>query len=197
MEQHKLLQKQIKKFLTDDCLDNPLLKNFINAVNEIKTERSIAYLLPEHIKRISHTYRDFNDVVLNVAESGFKAGNSSQLVPLKVEFGSRDADYLNEVGYYLVDDIKGTINGVSPDDPNYSQEVFKQGNYQVVFEPDNYGGSREYTLKGGQYIGWYLISNSSSKKYLETNPTNDPNGNLVAYFSYASANPDDLNHFIY
>jgi hypothetical protein len=34
MEQHKLLQKQIKKFLTDDCLYNPLLKNFINAVND-------------------------------------------------------------------------------------------------------------------------------------------------------------------
>jgi PAS domain S-box-containing protein len=34
MEQHKLLQKQIKKFLTDDCLDNPLLKNFINAIND-------------------------------------------------------------------------------------------------------------------------------------------------------------------
>jgi hypothetical protein len=34
MEQHKLLQKQIKKFLTDDCLENPLLKNFINAIND-------------------------------------------------------------------------------------------------------------------------------------------------------------------
>jgi hypothetical protein len=34
MEQHKLLQKQIKKFLTDDCLENPLFKNFINAIND-------------------------------------------------------------------------------------------------------------------------------------------------------------------
>lgn len=35
---------------------------FINAVNEIKTERSMAYLLPEHIRRISKTYHDFKDV---------------------------------------------------------------------------------------------------------------------------------------
>lgn len=34
MEQHKLLQKQIKKFLTDDCIANPLFQNFINAVND-------------------------------------------------------------------------------------------------------------------------------------------------------------------
>jgi PAS domain S-box-containing protein len=34
MEQHKLLQKQIKKFLTDDCLTNPLFQNFINAIND-------------------------------------------------------------------------------------------------------------------------------------------------------------------
>lgn len=34
MEQHKLLQKQINKFLTDDCLTNPLFQNFINAIND-------------------------------------------------------------------------------------------------------------------------------------------------------------------
>lgn len=34
MEQHKLLQKQIRKYLDQDCLENPLLKNFIKAVND-------------------------------------------------------------------------------------------------------------------------------------------------------------------
>jgi PAS domain S-box-containing protein len=33
MEYHKLLKKQIKKHLTPDCIDNPLFKNFIEAVN--------------------------------------------------------------------------------------------------------------------------------------------------------------------
>jgi PAS domain S-box-containing protein len=34
MGQHKLLQKQIKKYLTPDCVENPLFKNFIQAVND-------------------------------------------------------------------------------------------------------------------------------------------------------------------
>lgn len=34
MEHHRLLQKQIKKYLTSDCLENPLFKNFIQAVND-------------------------------------------------------------------------------------------------------------------------------------------------------------------
>ena len=34
MEYHKLLQKQIKKHLTPDCTENPLFKNFIQAVND-------------------------------------------------------------------------------------------------------------------------------------------------------------------
>ncbi len=35
---------------------------FINAVNEIKTERSMAYLLPKHISKISKAYYGFKDI---------------------------------------------------------------------------------------------------------------------------------------
>lgn len=34
MEYHKLLQKQIKKHLTPDCIENPLFQKFIKAVND-------------------------------------------------------------------------------------------------------------------------------------------------------------------
>ena len=34
MEYHKLLQKQINKHLTPDCIENPSVKNFIQAVND-------------------------------------------------------------------------------------------------------------------------------------------------------------------
>ena len=34
MESHKLLQRQIKKYLTQNCIENPEFKEFINAVND-------------------------------------------------------------------------------------------------------------------------------------------------------------------
>lgn len=34
MESHKLLQRQIKKYLTQNCIENPDFKEFINAVND-------------------------------------------------------------------------------------------------------------------------------------------------------------------
>ncbi|MEA5576228.1 DUF4114 domain-containing protein [Anabaena sp. UHCC 0451] len=142
--------------------------------------------------------KDFNDVVFNVFEKGFNAGgNNTQTVSLSVEFLSNEAAYKNEIGFYYVDDINGKINGISPTDVNYAREVFKQDNYQVIFGEGNYSGVKEYTLTGGQYIGWYLISNNTSERFLQTNANNNPNGGVVAYFSYAEANPDKLNHLIH
>ena len=34
MKYHKLLAKQIQKLLTQECMENPNIGNFINAVNE-------------------------------------------------------------------------------------------------------------------------------------------------------------------
>ncbi|MTJ15867.1 MULTISPECIES: DUF4114 domain-containing protein [unclassified Dolichospermum] len=142
--------------------------------------------------------KDFNDVVFNVFEKGFKAGeNNTQTVPLTVEFLSNEAAYKNEIGFYYVDDINGNINGISPDDANYAKEVFKQDNYQVTFGEGNYSGVKEYSLEGNQYIGWYLIADNTSQGFLQTNPNNNPNGEALAYFSYAEANPDNLNHLIH
>ena len=61
----------------------------------------------------------------------------------------------------------------------------------------HYGGIKEYSLKGNQYIGWYLIADNTSQGFLQTNPNNNPNGEALAYFSYAEANPDNLNHLIH
>jgi RHS repeat-associated protein len=142
--------------------------------------------------------KDFNDVVFNVFDKGFKGGiNNTQTVPLTVEFVSNEAAYRNEIGFYYVDDINGNINGISPGDANYAKEVFKQDNYQVTFGEGNYGGIKEYSLKGNQYIGWYLIADNTSQGFLQTNPNNNPNGEALAYFSYAEANPDKLNHLIH
>ncbi|MFM7408518.1 MAG: DUF4114 domain-containing protein [Cuspidothrix sp.] len=190
-----------------EYLNNPnsiTVFSSITAANTDKFDHVISTKLGQGIYRFNWEDltgggdEDFNDVVFNVFEKGFNPGYSNtQKVPLTVEFVSQEASYKNEIGFYYVDDINGNINGISPTDVNYAQEVFKQNNYQVIFGKGNYNGVKEYTLTGDQYIGWYLISNNTSERFLQTNANNNPNGGVVAYFSYAEANPDNLNHLIH
>ncbi len=141
---------------------------------------------------------DYNDVVFTVNQKGIKApGNESQTTPLQVEFASSQADYNNEIGLFLVDDADGTINGIAPGDSGYVQQVFQPDNFEVVFTQGNPNGSRDLDLEGGQYIGWYLISDNTTAEFLQTNPDNNPNGETVAFFSYAQANPDELYYLNY
>src|SRR5258708_13576525 len=58
------------------------------------------------------------------------------------------------------------------------------------------GASITLTLQGGQHVGFYLIANSSVQAWLAGNPTNQAtaDGQNVAFFSFAAANPDTLAH---
>ncbi|WP_353929182.1 putative Ig domain-containing protein [Okeanomitos corallinicola TIOX110] len=197
----------IQNASTSEYLNNPNSINIFSSITAANTDNFdhvISTSLGEGVYRFNWEDltgggdKDFNDVVFNVFEKGFNPGYSNnQIVPLTVEFVSNEASYKNEIGFYYVDDINGTINGISPNDSNYAREVFKQANYQVIFGEGNYNGVQEYNLTGDQYIGWYLISNNTSERFLQTNANNNPNGEVLAYFSYAEANPDKLNHLIH
>lgn len=66
MDFHKLLQKQIKKHLTEDCADNPSFKSFIKAVNDsyIAFERDKD--LMNHLFEVSEKeYHEINDHLKN------------------------------------------------------------------------------------------------------------------------------------
>ncbi|MBK1989788.1 DUF4114 domain-containing protein [Sphaerospermopsis aphanizomenoides BCCUSP55] len=197
----------IQNASTSEYLNNPNSVTIFSSITSANTDRFdhvISTNLGKGVYRFNWEDltgggdKDFNDVVFNVFEKGFYPGYSNnQIVPLTVEFISNEASYKNEIGFYYVDDINGNINGISPSDANYAREVFKQDNYQVIFGEGNYNGVKEYTLTGDQYIGWYLISNNTSERFLQTNANNNPNGGVLAYFSYAEANPDKLNHLIH
>lgn len=54
---------------------------------------------------------------------------------------------------------------------------------------------------GGSYYAPLLITNGTSQSFLAQNPTDDPNvgnaangKNALAYFAFANANPDKLDH---
>ncbi|TAF07358.1 MAG: DUF4114 domain-containing protein, partial [Nostocales cyanobacterium] len=160
----------IQNASTSEYLNNPNSINIFSSVTSANTDK-FDHVISKNLGKGVYRFnwedltgggdKDFNDVVFNVFEKGFYPGYSNnQIVPLTVEFVSNDAGYRNEIGFYYVDDINGTINGISPSDANYAREVFKQDNYQVIFGEGNYNGVQEYNLTGDQYIGWYLISNN-------------------------------------
>ena len=109
------------------------------------------------------------------------------------ELSQRLARFRNEVGLYLVDDAAGSIGDLKPGDKGYAKAaierrvvLFKQG--------DKAGTATQVELPGGGYFATYLISNSSSSKFLSRNPSNLGGRRPLAFFTFRAANPDRFGH---
>jgi hypothetical protein len=108
---------------------------------------------------------------------------------------ARQAFFNNEVGFYIIDAADGTVNGVAPGSADYARTVLNDTTRQVMFNSgDTAGASREVTLTGTQMLGFYLIQNSNATDFLARNPTNSQTGGPLAFFSFATANPDGERH---
>jgi cyclophilin family peptidyl-prolyl cis-trans isomerase len=158
--------------------------------------------------------RDYNDMVVavqalgapTVAQALRVGAGSNRDVTLTIQLQAAIKSFNNpdqspnntaigEIGYFEVDDRNGSINGLQPGDPGWVEAALNAR--QVLFNlNDPTGVTRTHTLPGGTLIGFYLVPNSSGAALLATNPTNDPAGLPLAYFSFDAANPDGgANHF--
>jgi hypothetical protein len=114
-------------------------------------------------------------------------------VEASVTWGPHEASYRNDVGIYQVDDTAGRINGLLPTDPGYAQAALARATV-LIDRGVPCGTETHLTLEPGAYYAFYLIQNSTSQVFLAKNPTNNPGGNPIAFFSLAAANPDGLDH---
>jgi hypothetical protein len=110
-----------------------------------------------------------------------------------VSWGPHEASYRNDVGLYRVDDAAGRINGLLPNDPGYAQAALARAEV-LIDRGVPCGTETRLTLAPGAYYAFYLIQNSTSQNFLAKNPTNNPAGRPLAFFSLARANPDGLDH---
>ncbi len=87
---------------------------------------------------------------------------------LRINKISHQASNRNELGIFAVDDNKGTINGITPDQSGYAAEVFKRS--QVVFSTLSYNAidndfdglsTRTINLPINSKLGFYLVSNGT------------------------------------
>ncbi|MFT3883601.1 MAG: hypothetical protein QM703_28630 [Gemmatales bacterium] len=63
----------------------------------------------------SFVIKPLRDPVLHIP------GQAGQTVTTNFILAGKDADFRNEVGYFLTDDAQGSINGVLPGDPEYAR----------------------------------------------------------------------------
>jgi cyclophilin family peptidyl-prolyl cis-trans isomerase len=101
---------------------------------------------------------------------------------------------VGEVGLFLVDDASGRIGHLSPGDPGYAQAALARR--QLLFSPAAAtGATNSFPIAGGSLIGFYVISSGTAASFLANNPNNLPSQSPLAFFSFAAANPDGVEHF--
>lgn len=108
---------------------------------------------------------------------------------------SRQAAYDNEIGIYVVDDLAGSVDGILPGQPGYAAAALSRASRQVVFASGaGAGASMTATFDGGEILAYYMIRNDTTANFLSRNSANQRGRGPIAYFSFAAANPDGVDH---
>ncbi|WP_312342535.1 GAF domain-containing protein [Chryseobacterium binzhouense] len=111
-EFHKLLQRQISKHLTDDCISHPQFKNFINAVNQsYKSFERDKELMDHAFKQSEEEYQEIYNNLKN--ENLLKQKSISNLYEfikiLDPSVENQDSEDLAELSSYVTEQLKNRI----------------------------------------------------------------------------------------
>ncbi|CAA7195218.1 PAS domain S-box protein [Chryseobacterium potabilaquae] len=109
---HNLLNRQINKYLTEDCKDHPQFKNFINAVNESYKSFERDKELTDHA--FNQSEEEYQDLYKNLKnENLLKQESISHLYEsikiLDFNFETKDSEDLTELSSYLSEQLKKRI----------------------------------------------------------------------------------------
>ena len=115
-----------------------------------------------------------------------------ETVEINFDFEQRLGEFDNEFGLAIVQ-ADGSINGVSPVDSGYAQQVLESGT-TLFSKGAEAGESSTAEVPGGSRIVFYLIQNASKSEALAANPQNALNSGPVVFFSNMEANPDQFDH---
>lgn len=104
-------------------------------------------------------------------------GTAGQGVNLKFEFQQRDATFTNEVAAFKVDDVNGTINGLSPGDQGYLDQALQRA--KVIFSAPGTTSDTTNTTRvlgdfqAGEQLGFLIVSNGSVASVLNGTTSQD------------------------
>lgn len=129
-----------------------------------------------------------DDVFLIEGDSG-----SAQL---QFNLTQSNTRFVNEVGFFVVDNPSGSVNGIAPGNEGYLQAALSQS--QVIFSAlagnqfPNLRSTRQLSVEVGKAIAFYLVQDSTTDTVLSDlaagrTPTN-------VFFATTSANGDNFDH---
>ncbi len=103
-----------------------------------------------------------------------------------------DAGYNNNIGFYAVADAQGTLaNGLKVTDVGYAEAAIKS----AILRSFKNETQLDRQVAGGEILAPVVIANGTFEDFLKTNPQNQANSNINAYFNYLGANTDKVDHF--
>ncbi len=112
---------------------------------------------------------------------------------LKVDtLTANDSTYKNYIGFYAVEDERGTLaSGLKVGDVGYAEAAIK-GALLHSFKNES---NTDLNVTGGKILAPVVIANGTFEDYLKRNPLNQANSDIHAYFNYIGANTDKVDHF--
>ncbi|MEB3220007.1 MAG: putative Ig domain-containing protein [Nostocales cyanobacterium 94392] len=141
---------------------------------------------------------DFNDVVFNVSavrSAVLVPGESGEIVPVTFNKVSQEASFHNEMGLFVVDDAQGRIGSILPGQPGYIEAALSDSRRDIIFASGQTSGTaKTMELPAKSYIGFYLIQNATTERFLNHNPQNELNKEPLAFFFFPQENPDGIDH---
>lgn len=128
--------------------------------------------------------------------SVIKEKESSEIIDLRQLEGSvsvdvsvyREAVFDNLVGFYTIDDLLGSVEGVSPESANYKQKALENRvqSLDLIQVANQQTNTISGFLEGGKLFAPFIISNGGFEDAL--------NGLAEVYFPFLRANSDNLDH---
>ena len=136
-----------------------------------------------------------NGSVPVAGDSLFQAIGTTGSTAATFTITERGGTYLNEVGYYRVDDSSGRVGTLLPGDVGYAAAALASTRAVTVFSSSTLAGATaSATVPAGQYVGFYMIQNSSISTWRSGNSANSLSKSPLAFFSFQAANPDNFDH---
>jgi hypothetical protein len=154
--------------------------------------------------------RDFHDLVLDVDNlddlnprigTELQGASEGEVIDLRGFAGQNlkvdtvavsDAGYNNYIGFYAVEDDRGTLaNGLKVNDIGYAEAAIKS----AILRGSKQETRSNLNVTGGKIFAPVVIANGTFEDYLQRNPKNQANSNIHAYFNYIGANTDKVDHF--
>lgn len=130
----------------------------------------------------------------NFAEVYTVPGTPGTAETLDVDWVSRSAAYNDEIGWFTVSSLSGTVDGIAPGASGYAQAAITSTS-QVIFPSGDQGGeSATLSVTGGQLIVFYMVQNASTSSFLSNNSSDSISGSPLIFFTATAANPDGFQH---